>query len=174
MARLGRALYSRASLLNNSCVPSVVRQWGGWGELRLVTARAVARGEQLTICYTGLLQPTRTRQLVFSQTKHFTCGCARCRDPTELGTHLGSVLCGCGAAVSPAQDKCAECGRGVAREEAAAVLERCDALVGRLGPATDCLVWCSLGRKLAALLPTNNYIFAQVIILLLSIVGYNG
>ena len=172
MARLGRALYSRASLLNNSCVPSVVRQWGGWGELRLVTVRAVARGEQLTICYTGLLQPTRTRQLVFSQTKHFTCGCARCRDPTELGTHLGSVLCGCGAAVSPAQDECAECGRGVAREEAAAVLERCDALVGRLGPATDCLVWCSLGRKLAALLPTNNYIFAQVSNFV--VVGYNG
>ena len=64
------------------------------------------------------------------------------------------------------------CGRGVAREEAAAVLERCDALVARLGPATDCLVWSSLARKLAALLPPNNYIFAQVINFVVA--GYNG
>ena len=34
------------------------------------------------------------------------CGCARCGDPTELGTHASTILCpGCGGLVLP--DSCA-------------------------------------------------------------------
>ena len=171
---LGRALYTSASLLNNSCRPSVGRSWAG-AEIRLVTSREVSAGEELTICYTGLLLPTHVRQTVFSQTKHFTCGCERCRDPSELGTHLGSVLCPeCGLTLAPGNllgletemvtsMACPGCGERLTREEVMDLFERCDTLVRRLDKDTDYMVWMSLGKKLKKMLPENNFLFVQVL-----------
>lgn len=171
---LGRALYSSASLLNNSCRPSVRKTFNG-EEIRLVTSRDVSAGEGLSICYTGLLLPTHIRQAVFSQTKHFTCGCERCLDPSELGTHLGSVLCSeCGVTMDPGkllldmeteEDSsvaCPECGEKMTREDVIDLFERCETLVRRLNEDTDSMVWRSLSKKFANILPTNNFIFVQV------------
>ena len=45
--------------------------------------------------------------ILLRQTKHFTCGCDRCKDPTEMGTYLGSVKCTeCGNFVCPGDDEC--------------------------------------------------------------------
>ena len=170
---LGRALYSSASLLNNNCRPNVKRSFDG-AEIRLVTSREVSAGEELSICYTGLLLPTHIRQTVFSQTKHFTCGCDRCRDPSELDTHLGSVLCPeCGATITPGKllnleteevmsVACPDCGEKMTREDVMDLFERCETLVRRLNKDTDSMVWMSLGKKLARMLPTNNFLFVQV------------
>ena len=62
--RLGRALYCSASLLNNNCQPSCRKMFDG-SKIRVVTSRLVQAGEELSICYTGLLQPTFIRQTVF-------------------------------------------------------------------------------------------------------------
>ena len=170
---LGRALYSSASLLNNNCRPSVRRTFVG-EEIRLVTSREVSAGEELSICYTGLLLPTHIRQTVFSQTKHFTCGCERCSDPSELDTHLGSVLCTeCGLTLAPGKlldleteevtsVACPDCGERITREDVMDLFERCETLVRRLDKDTDYMVWMSLGKKLAKMLPTNNFLLVQV------------
>jgi len=87
-----RGLYSQAARINNSCVPNCTKEFSGRG-IEIHTSRLVHAGEELTICYTGLLLPTQARQEIFRQTKHFQCCCPRCRDPTEIGTYLTSVLC---------------------------------------------------------------------------------
>lgn len=45
--------------------------------------------------YTHALWCTRTRREHLLNTKYFTCRCERCADPTELGTHLGTLQCPC-------------------------------------------------------------------------------
>jgi hypothetical protein len=62
------------------------------------------------------------RQLLLQKTKHFSCRCARCADPTEFGTGLASLACReCEVGeVLPADPVdlgtdwvCADCGREV-------------------------------------------------------------
>ena len=170
VTRLGRALYEAASLLNNSCLPSCRREFSG-SEISVVTSRGVKAGEELTICYSGLLQPTFLRQTVFSQTKHFTCRCVRCQDPAELGSHLSGAVCPeCGQLVSPAlpshcseiSDSACKCRLGLTTEDIFALFERCQSLVSRLDTGADCMVWFSLNKKLSNLLSLHNYIFVQV------------
>ena len=167
---IGRALYEAASLLNNSCLPTCRREFRG-SQISVVTTRAVRRGEELTICYSGLLQPTFLRQTVFSQTKHFTCRCVRCQDPAELGSHLSGAVCPeCGQLVSPAlsphcseiSDSACKCRLGLTTEDIFALFERCQSLVSRLDTGADCMVWFSLNKKLSNLLSLHNYIFVQV------------
>ena len=67
---LGRALYTNASLLNNNCQPNCRKVFDG-PQLSIVTSRPVKAGEELSICYTGLLQPTFIRQTVFRWGEYF-------------------------------------------------------------------------------------------------------
>ena len=167
--RLGRALYEAASLLNNSCLPSCRREFSG-AEISVVTSRAVMAGEELTICYSGLLQPTFKRQTVFSQTKHFTCGCARCQDPAELGSDFTAVVCSeCGELLRPTLPPCSaisdsacKCRLQMTTEDIFQLFERCETLVNRLDTGADCMIWFSLNKKLTNLLSLHNYIFVQV------------
>ena len=46
---------------------------------KLVDKAVVSAGEEMTICYADLLQPTHIRQNFFCQTKFFLCQCGRCR-----------------------------------------------------------------------------------------------
>ena len=160
---LGRALYEAASLLNNSCLPSCRREFSG-AEISVVTSRGVRAGEELTICYSGLLQPTFKRQTVFSQTKHFTCGCPRCQDPAELGSDLSAVVCPeCSELLRPAiSDSACRCRLQMTTEDIFQLFERCETLVNRLDTGADCMIWFSLNKKLSNLLSLHNYIFVQV------------
>lgn len=45
--------------------------------------------------YTHALWSTRIRREHLLATKYFACQCKRCADPTELGTHLGTLKCPC-------------------------------------------------------------------------------
>lgn len=46
--------------------------------------------------YTHALWSTRSRREHLLATKYFSCRCYRCADPTELGSHLGTLKCLCG------------------------------------------------------------------------------
>ena len=51
-------------------------------------------GEELTITYCPPLLSTAARREKLLRSKFFSCKCDRCsNDPTEMGTHLGSLLC---------------------------------------------------------------------------------
>lgn len=61
--------------------------------LQLRTTVGVSKGGELFSSYTSSLQPTIVRREKLRQHKYFECKCARCTDPTELGTHLGTLKC---------------------------------------------------------------------------------
>lgn len=47
--------------------------------------------------YTHALWSTLARREHLLATKYFACRCERCEDPTELGSHLGTLKCLCGS-----------------------------------------------------------------------------
>lgn len=162
VTRIGRGLYQHASMLNNNCQPTCRKQFN-WNEISVYTCRHVSAGEELSICYTGLLQPTHIRQTVFQQTKHFKCLCVRCQDPTELKTHLGSIKCPeCGDIADPINNQW-KCDQGCLtnQEDGLNLFERCETLVSKLTASTDPMIWMSLGRKLSNMLPQHNYILTK-------------
>ena len=57
---------------------------------------------------------------------------------------------------------CPDCGERITREDVMDLFERCETLVRRLDKDTDYMVWMSLGKKLAKMLPTNNFLLVQV------------
>nr|CAD7448336.1 unnamed protein product [Timema bartmani] len=61
--------------------------------LTLRTTVPVQSGQELYTSYTHSLEPTLIRRENLARGKYFDCGCDRCKDPTELGTHLGTLKC---------------------------------------------------------------------------------
>lgn len=47
----------------------------------------------LSISYVDPLWGTQDRISLLKMTKFFTCTCSRCKDPSELGTHISSLHC---------------------------------------------------------------------------------
>lgn len=80
----GSALYSQVSCANHSCVPNaVVRFDRGNTDLRLVTLRAIAAGEEITISYidendSADLEERRAALRDYG----FVCDCAKCTAST--------------------------------------------------------------------------------------------
>ncbi|XP_055593100.1 SET domain-containing protein SmydA-8 [Uranotaenia lowii] len=90
-----RGLYPKLALMAHSCVPNIVHSIHPSKDYRL-TARAafdIPEGEFLCNTYTYTLNGTTARQQMLRAGKFFTCRCARCLDPTELGTHFSSLKC---------------------------------------------------------------------------------
>ena len=88
-----------------------------------VSKREIGAGEELTITYCSPLLSTAARRQKLLRSKFFACRCARCRDPTERGSHLGSLACPkCIAGlVVPAEEErlaCNECPFTTTREKA--------------------------------------------------------
>ncbi|KAK7080478.1 hypothetical protein SK128_005731 [Halocaridina rubra] len=88
----GRALFPLGALMNHSCSPNTQH----WFNNGIMTVRAVTNievGEPVTNTYTPVLLGTRGRTAHLLATKLFKCMCKRCRDPTELGSHISSIVC---------------------------------------------------------------------------------
>ena len=75
----------------------------------------VARGEEVTVRYLPALMGSARRRMRIRKNWGFDCDCARCGDPTELGTHVGATRC--------AQCSCATGAGAVERTEKAALVE---------------------------------------------------
>lgn len=61
--------------------------------VQIRAAIPIKSGEALQLSYTHVLSPTLVRREHLLQSKFFSCDCARCADPAELGTHLGTLKC---------------------------------------------------------------------------------
>ncbi|XP_052132118.1 SET domain-containing protein SmydA-8-like, partial [Frankliniella occidentalis] len=92
-------LYPRAAIMAHNCVPNTVHcitptnQAGERYRIVVRTAAAVAKGSMLYTSYAHTLDPTMLRREHLQLSKFFDCDCARCADPTELGTHMSSLKC---------------------------------------------------------------------------------
>uniref|UniRef100_T1I1Y7 Protein msta n=1 Tax=Rhodnius prolixus TaxID=13249 RepID=T1I1Y7_RHOPR len=87
------SVYWRTSLLQHDCRPNCSKSFSDTGEAVIRACRDIAQGERLTICYTDPLWATPTRRAHLQDTKYFSCSCARCSDPTEMGTYFSAVGC---------------------------------------------------------------------------------
>lgn len=97
-----RGLYPQTAMLAHDCTPNTKHAIDADLNMILRATVVIRKGTAITATYTNTFWNTmqRRRQLKFS--KYFLCTCQRCSDPTELGTHLGTLLCGeCGGQVLP-------------------------------------------------------------------------
>ncbi|SPP74790.1 SET domain-containing protein SmydA-8 isoform X1 [Drosophila guanche] len=88
-----RGLYRRAALFAHSCLPNLETAIDDERRIKVFANRPIAAGETLYICYTSVLLGTEERRHILKTGKCFDCSCARCQDPTELGTHMSSFIC---------------------------------------------------------------------------------
>lgn len=94
-----RCLYPKTALLSHSCVPNVRHSIFAKSEINddyqiyVRAATKLEKGQELLLSYTHTLAPTLLRRAHLREGKFFDCSCARCADPTELGTNLSSLKC---------------------------------------------------------------------------------
>lgn len=77
-----RGLYPMGALQNHCCVPNTRHHFDGEQRLYVNAALPISAGEELTMSYTSLFWDTTLRRQFLSVTKHFSCTCKRCSDPT--------------------------------------------------------------------------------------------
>ncbi|XP_031847216.1 SET domain-containing protein SmydA-8-like isoform X1 [Nomia melanderi] len=91
------AIYETACLLEHSCLANTRHSFkmDDKGRPRIIVKVlcSVKKGEHLSTMYTHALWSTLVRRAHLRDTKYFSCYCKRCTDPTELGTHLGTLIC---------------------------------------------------------------------------------
>ena len=89
-----RAVFGLASMINHDCAPNArVEMVDGGRRMRLLARRRIDLGQEVTITYCSPLMGTGGRRQSLLKSKLFLCSCGRCQDPTERGSHMGSVRC---------------------------------------------------------------------------------
>jgi len=90
-------IFRKTSLLSHSCCPNAAWSPHPASDSRLVTRASVRirKGEEIKVSYDvgEILYGTLRRLIPMEITGLFTCSCPRCSDPTELGTHLSTIIC---------------------------------------------------------------------------------
>lgn len=89
-----RAIYLTASMIDHSCKANTRHIFlGDEYHLALIATVPISKGDLITATYTQSLWGTLDRRKHLLENKYFYCECDRCKDPTELGTHLGNIYC---------------------------------------------------------------------------------
>ncbi|XP_065075125.1 SET domain-containing protein SmydA-8 [Ochlerotatus camptorhynchus] len=88
-----RGLYILGALMNHCCLPNIRYVFDENLVMRCYASKPIGKGEQIFNNYSKPLWGTQHRIIHLCFSKHFMCGCERCRDPTELGTYLGALKC---------------------------------------------------------------------------------
>lgn len=165
--RVGRALFAAASLMNHSCTANTQH----WYHDDVMSVRAVVdipEGAPVTYAYTNVLWGTRARATHLATAKLFTCGCERCLDPTELGSHISSVKCReCpqGLLLPPAAAsapwQCRACGASVSAIAIETLVRAGGAALGRLQPE-DARSVAAAHAHLTRILGDTHYVVVEV------------
>ena len=88
-----RGLYPFTAMMNASCSPNTQNSIDGSWLCTVRAVRAIGKGEEITDTYTSTMANTLYRRRQLKAQKYFDCSCARCSDPTELGSHFSTLLC---------------------------------------------------------------------------------
>ena len=95
----GLGLFPTFSLLSHSCSANARYQVLPDRGLVLRAQVDIRKGEEVTIHYMTPMIGTATRRRKIRKNWFFDCTCARCCDPTEMGTFASALLCpDCGKA----------------------------------------------------------------------------
>ena len=159
-------LFPVFSLLSHRCVSNTRRDTDR-GRLRMTATVPIKAGEQIVTSYKNPLLGSVARRSHFPRVWYFDCCCARCDDPTELGSHLSSLLCGdCGQTVLPSHPthynspwSCSSCCLTLSSHQA---MTRCVSMYRGLlscPPAHQYLA--TLIASLQTVAHTNHYVVLQ-------------
>ncbi|XP_017037075.1 SET domain-containing protein SmydA-8 [Drosophila kikkawai] len=87
-------LFRQACMMEHACQPNCYFQFDTISQQIAVRAGGnLRKGDHLQITYTNILWGTQMRQHHLRMTKHFTCHCPRCTDPTEYGSYVSALAC---------------------------------------------------------------------------------
>ncbi|XP_043662046.1 SET domain-containing protein SmydA-8 [Drosophila teissieri] len=87
-------LFRQACMMEHACQPNCDFQFDNKTQQIAVRAGCdLRKGDHLRITYTNILWGTQLRQHHLRLTKHFSCRCSRCLDPTEYGTYISALAC---------------------------------------------------------------------------------
>lgn len=89
----GRAMFPTFAFMSHSCDYNARHVIQTDNTMQVFAQRKIKAGQEVTITYTSLLTSLPRRQDKLSSLWFFTCSCARCLDPTELGSNISSVAC---------------------------------------------------------------------------------
>uniref|UniRef100_A0A1B0BYW9 SET domain-containing protein n=1 Tax=Glossina palpalis gambiensis TaxID=67801 RepID=A0A1B0BYW9_9MUSC len=87
-----KGLYVQGALLSHDCVANTVISIDNSYRMKIYASQEIEPG-QITNCYINVLLGTRERRRILWESKYFHCNCLRCNDPTELNSHISSLLC---------------------------------------------------------------------------------
>ena len=131
----GIGLYPVYSMMNHSCTcntKTIIDSTANY-DMTVLAHVDIMAGEEITNQYIKPDRPTLYRRPFLRRKWFFDCLCPRCLDPTELGSHLSSLVCvvrGCGGTVTVCSTTtnqsdwaCQLCGHTVNNEEAFNILE---------------------------------------------------
>ncbi|KAG7312099.1 hypothetical protein JYU34_001551 [Plutella xylostella] len=92
-AEILRGIYLKAALLAHDCIGNTQMSINDNNLLVCHATTDIKKGEAITYNYTDSLKGTGLRQQHLMISKYFKCACARCADPTEMGTYMSSAKC---------------------------------------------------------------------------------
>ena len=93
---VGRAMYPTFAFMSHSCTYNSRHVIQADNRMEVYAQKMIKKGEEITITYTSLLTLAPDKKEKIANTWYFTCSCARCQDPSELGSYTSSVSCpGC-------------------------------------------------------------------------------
>ncbi|BFG04755.1 SET domain-containing protein SmydA-8 [Drosophila madeirensis] len=79
--------------LPHHCVPNTVVALDEQFNMKLYAAVPLSAGDVIYNSYANPLMGTSQRQHQLRLSRHLDCSCSRCRDATEMGTHMSSMKC---------------------------------------------------------------------------------
>ncbi|RZF49126.1 hypothetical protein LSTR_LSTR008412 [Laodelphax striatellus] len=88
-----RALYPNVFLVAHDCIPNTSHNDNENYQLIVRAAAKINKGQLITLSYANTLHGTMRRREHLRAAKFFDCICARCSDPTEMGTNMSSLNC---------------------------------------------------------------------------------
>jgi len=129
-----KALYPTFSFLSHSCISNARIFVMADNEIVIRAQVDIKQGEEITIQYISYLFGNILRRKDILENWMFECCCPRCVDPTELGSHLSSLVCSaCAGTVLPATCdidcqvwKCQSCGQKLDRDAVEQYTKECE------------------------------------------------
>lgn len=97
-----RGVYPLCAMMSHFCRNNTHHTLMDDMTMVVIASTPIKKGEQITATYTHILSATTERRKHLRYGKFFDCACARCSDPTELGTYFGALKCsqpGCGGSI---------------------------------------------------------------------------
>lgn len=167
-----KGLFPVSALFNSTCVPNIRYNFNSVREMVVQATKPIPAGAEILTCYTGILWGTPARQVYLRKTKHFSCRCDRCADPTERGTLLAALKCfaaECPGSLLPVEPlipispwRCLECGMCVPSKNIFAIQHALGSMLATLNfRDVDDLEYFLLNR-ITKFIPKTNQIVVDL------------